>query len=132
VDHKRLRFTMDRRHGRPRELTRAQPLATPGLKVTGEGAGEVEEAAVSTFVFSSELGRWGNSSAVERDGQWRPVLGEVGVADSGASKDGGGECGDGQGCSSPFYRGREEYGGGVPVKNRSSLMASMMPYFRDH
>jgi hypothetical protein len=32
-----------------------QPPATPGLKVTGEGAGEVEEAAVSTFVGSSEL-----------------------------------------------------------------------------
>jgi hypothetical protein len=50
---------MDRRHGRPQELTGARPSATPGLKVTGEGAGEVEEAAVSTLVGSSELERWG-------------------------------------------------------------------------
>jgi hypothetical protein len=38
--------------------------------VTGNGAGEVEEAAVSTFVGSSELGRWGNGDAVDRD-DWR-------------------------------------------------------------
>jgi hypothetical protein len=50
--------------------------------------GEVEEAAVSTFVGSSKLGRWGNSGAVERDGQRRSVLGEVGVADLRASKGG--------------------------------------------
>jgi hypothetical protein len=62
-----LRFTMDRRHGRPRELTEARPPATPGLKVVGEGAGEVEEAAMSTFVGSLELGRWGIGGAAERD-----------------------------------------------------------------
>jgi hypothetical protein len=50
--------------------------------------GEVEEAAASTFVGSSELRRWGNSGAVERDGRRRSVLSEVGVADSGASKGG--------------------------------------------
>jgi hypothetical protein len=66
---------MDRRHGRPRELTGAQPPATPGQKITGEGAGEVEEAVVSTFVGSSELGRWGNSGTVERDDRRRSVLG---------------------------------------------------------
>jgi hypothetical protein len=132
VDHRRLRFTMDQRHGRPRELTGAQPPAPPRLKVAEEGAGEVEDVAVSTFVGSSELGRWGNGSAGERDGQRRSVLGEVGVADSGANKEGRGECGDGWGCSSPFYRGREEYGGGVLVKNRSPLMAAMMPAFRAH
>jgi hypothetical protein len=74
MDHRRLRFTMDRRHGRPRELTGARPPATPGLKVAREGAGEVEEAAVSTFVGSSELGRWGNGGAVERDDWRRSVL----------------------------------------------------------
>jgi hypothetical protein len=63
----------------------AQPPATLGLKVTGEGA---EEVAASTFVCSSELGRWGNSGAAERDGRRRSVIGEVGVADSGASKGG--------------------------------------------
>jgi hypothetical protein len=88
VDHGRLRFTMDRCHGRPREHIRARPPATPGLKVTGEGVGEVEEAAASTYVGSSELRRWGNGGAVERDGRWRSVLSEVGVADSGASKGG--------------------------------------------
>jgi hypothetical protein len=66
---------MDRRHGRPQELTGAWPPATPRLKVTGEGAGEVEEAAVSTFVGSSELRRWGNGSAVERDDRRQSVLG---------------------------------------------------------
>jgi hypothetical protein len=86
---------MDRCHGRPRELTGARPPATPGLKVVGEGAGEVEEAAASTFVGSSELGRRGNSGAAERDGQQWSVLSEVGVADSGGAKEGGGDCGDG-------------------------------------
>jgi hypothetical protein len=43
-------------HGRPREHPRAWPPATPRLKVTGEGAGEVEEAAASTFMGSSKLG----------------------------------------------------------------------------
>jgi hypothetical protein len=38
-------------------------------------AGEVEEAVVSTFVGSSELGRWGNGSVVERDDRRRSVLG---------------------------------------------------------
>jgi hypothetical protein len=60
-----LRFTMDRRHGRPRELTGAWPPATPGLKVAGEGVGEVEEAAVNTFVGSSEL-RGGEMAAWRR------------------------------------------------------------------
>jgi hypothetical protein len=86
MDHGCLRFTMYRCHGRPRELTEARSPATPGLKVTGEGAGEVEEAAASTFVGSSELRRWGNDGAAERDGWRRSVLGEVGVEDSRASK----------------------------------------------
>jgi hypothetical protein len=90
VDQGRPRFTVDRHHGRPQELTGARPPATPGLKVIGEGAGEVEEAVVSTFVGSSELGRWGNDGAAERNGWRRSVLGEVGVADSGASKGGRG------------------------------------------
>jgi hypothetical protein len=85
--------------------------------VAVEGAGEVEEVVASTFVGSSELGRWGNGGAVERDGRWWSVLGEVGVADSGASKGGWGECGDGRGCSSPFYRGREEGSGRWRLRN---------------
>jgi hypothetical protein len=90
VDHRRLRFTMDRHHGRPRELTGARPPTTPGLKVTGEGAREVEEVAASTFVGSSELRSWGNGGAVERDDRRQSVLSEVGDADSGASKRGRG------------------------------------------
>jgi hypothetical protein len=39
VDQGRPRFTMDRHHGRPQELTGARPPATPGLKVIGEGRG---------------------------------------------------------------------------------------------
>jgi hypothetical protein len=53
-------------------------------------AGEVEEAAPSTFVGSLELGRWGNGGMAERDGWRRSVLSEVGVAGSGASKGGRG------------------------------------------
>jgi hypothetical protein len=68
---------MDQHHGRPRELTGARPPATLGLKVAGEGAGEVEEAAVSTFVGSSELGRRGNGGAAERDDRRRSVLSGV-------------------------------------------------------
>jgi hypothetical protein len=52
--------------------------------------GEVEEVAASTFVGSSELGRCGNGGAAERDGRQGSVLGEVGVADSRASKGGRG------------------------------------------
>jgi hypothetical protein len=37
--------------------------------------GEGEEAAVSTFVVSSELGRWGNGGVVEMDDRRRSVLG---------------------------------------------------------
>jgi hypothetical protein len=36
-----------------------------------------KEAAVSTFVGSSELGRWGNGGAVERDDRRRSVLSGV-------------------------------------------------------
>jgi hypothetical protein len=78
VDHRRLRFTMDQGHGRPRELTGARPPTTPGLKVAGEGAREVEEATVSTFVRSSELGRSGNGGMVERDDRrWSGLGGAV-------------------------------------------------------
>jgi hypothetical protein len=90
VDLGRLQFTMDQRHGRPRELTGAWPPATPGLQVTGEGVGEVEEVVASTFVVSSELGRWGSGSAAKCDARRRSVLSEVGVVDSGASKGGRG------------------------------------------
>jgi hypothetical protein len=53
-------------------------------------AGEVDEAAASTFVGSSELGSYGNGGVTERDGRRRSVLGEVGVADLGESKGGRG------------------------------------------
>jgi hypothetical protein len=46
--------------------------------------------AASTFVGSSELGRWGNDGMTQGDGWRRLVLGEVGVADSGAGKGGWG------------------------------------------
>ena len=44
-------------------FTGVRPPATPGLGVAGEGAGEVEETAASTFVCSSELGRRGIGGA---------------------------------------------------------------------
>jgi hypothetical protein len=65
-----------------------RPLATPGLKVAEEGAGEVEEAAVSTFVCSSELRRWGNGGAVEIDDRrWSVgVRSSAGEGERGASE----------------------------------------------
>jgi hypothetical protein len=102
MDHRCLRSTMDRRHGRPRELTGARPPATPGLKVAGEGAGEVEEVALSTFVGSSELGMWGNGGVVERDDRRRSVLGGA-VFRCGRGGERGGEwCRMLRGGGSPF------------------------------
>jgi hypothetical protein len=54
---------------------RSSASGTPGLKVARERVGEVEEAAVSTFVGSSELRRWGNGGVAERDDWRRSVLG---------------------------------------------------------
>jgi hypothetical protein len=53
---------MDQRHGRPRELTRAWPPATPGLKVAGEGVEEVEEAAAIMAGIGGETGGGINGS----------------------------------------------------------------------
>jgi hypothetical protein len=96
---------MDRCHGRPRELTGARPPATPGLKVAGEGAGQVEEAAVSTFVGSSELGRWGNGGAVVRDDRRRSVLSGA-VFRCGRGERDGEWCGMLRGGGSPFIGAR--------------------------
>jgi hypothetical protein len=109
----RLRFTMDRRHGRPRELIGAWPPATLGLKVAGEGTWEVEEAAVSTFVGSSELGRWGNGGVVERDDRRRSVLGG-GLFQCGRGGERDGEwCGMLQGGGSPIIWAREGAGAAI-------------------
>jgi hypothetical protein len=130
VDHWRLRFTMDQRHGRPQELTEARPPATPGLKVTREGAGEVEEVTVSTFVGSSELGRWGNGGAVERDDRRRSVLGGA-VFQCGRGGERGGEgCGITLGWRWPFIGSGGVWRGGGTGKKCSPLMAAMTPAFR--
>ena len=44
-------------HCRSRELAGARPPAAPGLGITGEEAGEVEEATGITLACSSELGK---------------------------------------------------------------------------
>jgi hypothetical protein len=76
-----------------------------GLKCSrspGEGEGEVEEVAMSTFVGSSELGRWGNDGAVERDDRRRSVLGRA-VFRCGRGGERGGEgCGIAPGWRWPF------------------------------
>jgi hypothetical protein len=65
-------------------LTGVRPPATPGLGVTGEGAGEVEEATASTFVCSSELRRRGIGGATRSEN--RRWSGSVG-ARSGAGEE---------------------------------------------
>jgi hypothetical protein len=68
--------------------------------------------AVSTFVGSSELGRWGNGGAAERDDWRRSVLGE-GVFRCGRGGERDGEwCGMLQGGGSPFIGARGGCRGG--------------------
>jgi hypothetical protein len=120
---------MDRRHGRPRETTGARPPATLGLKVAGEMAEEVEEAAVSTFVGSSELGRWGNGGAVVREDRQQSVLGGAVFRCGRGGLRGGEGCGIAPGVEVAFYRvGRSMEGG--TGKKCSPLMAAMTPAFR--
>ena len=77
----RVHGTVDHRSSGPRwtgrgRLTGVRPPATPGLGVAGEGAGEVEETAASTFVCSSELGRRGISGATEmKNRRWSGSVG---------------------------------------------------------
>jgi hypothetical protein len=74
--------------------------------------GEVEEATVCTFVGSSELGRWGNGGAVERDDRRRSVLGG-GVFRCGRGGERDGEwCGILWGGGSPFIGARGGCWGG--------------------
>jgi hypothetical protein len=111
--------------------TEARPSATPGLKVTGEGAGEVEEAAVSIFVGSSELGRWGNGGAVERDDwRWSVLSGAVFRCGRGGER-GGEACGIAPGWRWPFI-GLGGVRRGGTSKKCSPLMAAMTPAFRAH
>jgi hypothetical protein len=96
-----------------------RPPATPGLKVAGEGAGEMEEAAVKTFVGSSELGRWGNGGAAELEDRRRLVLSGGALR---CGRGGGGSSVRGEllrGCSGAFIgaggghrRDRRSKGGG--------------------
>jgi hypothetical protein len=66
----------------------------------------VEEAAVSTFVGSSELGRWGNGNAMERD-DWRRSVLDGGVFRCGRGGERDDEwCGMLRGGGSPFIRAR--------------------------
>jgi hypothetical protein len=81
VDH---RSSSPRWTGRGR-LTVVRPPATPGLGVTGEGAGEVEEATASTFVGSSELGRRGIGGVVRSEN--RRWSGSVGARSGGGEEE---------------------------------------------
>jgi hypothetical protein len=104
MDHERLRFTMDRCHGQPRELS-LQPLRGSGSPWKGRGRWR--------RWWRAHLWAHRSSGGGETAARWR------GMADGGRcsvrwglrtqerAKEGGGECGDGRGCSSPFYRGRE-------------------------
>jgi hypothetical protein len=109
----------------------ARPPATPGLKVAGEGAGEVEEVAMSTFVGSSKLGRWGNGGAVERDDRWRSVLGGAVFRCGRAGERGSEGCGIALGWRWPFIGSGGVWRGGTG-KKCSPLMAAMTPAFRAH
>jgi hypothetical protein len=59
-----------------------------------------------------------SSGGGETAARWRGMAGggrcsvRWGLRTQEQAKEGRSQCGDGRGCSSPFYRGREEYGGG--------------------
>jgi hypothetical protein len=84
-------------------LTRAWPQATPehGSSLTGAQQREGKSARAS-----SGLGRRRGGRATERNGgDGRCSVGwELWTRER--AKEGGGQCGDGRGCSSPFYSGR--------------------------
>jgi hypothetical protein len=54
---------------------------------------------------SSEDGRWRGGQATEGNGGGGRCSVRWGLRTRERAKKGGGECGDGRGCSSPFYRG---------------------------
>jgi hypothetical protein len=91
--------------------------------------GEVEEAVVSTFVGSSELGRWGNDGAVERDDRRRSVLGGAVFRCGIGGERGGKGCRITPGWRWPFIGLGGVWRGGTGRKC-SPLMAAMMPAFR--
>ena len=87
-------------------LTELRPPAAPVSTDAGQGVGAGEEAAVSTFVGSSELGRWVNGGAVEMDDRRRSVLGG-GAFRCGRGGERGGEwCRMLRGGGSPFIGAR--------------------------
>jgi hypothetical protein len=85
----------------------ARKLASGGTTERGENGelGSGLTGARAAARWPGDGGKW----------WWWLVLGEVGVADSGASKGGRGECGDGRGAPRPFIgarrRGAAEGGG---------------------
>jgi hypothetical protein len=91
-------------HGRPRELTRPRPLATSGLKVTGEGAEEEEGSTGVLIPGSPGLGRRrsGGATAVKATTGKHSALAHSGRGERGR-RDGGGAVG-GEDTEEPFYR----------------------------
>jgi hypothetical protein len=89
-----------------RELTGAWPPAPPGLNVTGEGAEDGESGSGNPLGASPKDGRRRGGRATEGNGggSWCSVRWWLRTRER--AKEGGGECGDGRGCSSPFYSGR--------------------------
>jgi hypothetical protein len=98
-------------HARPRELAGARPSATLGHKVTGEGAEDGESRSGNPLRASPEDGRRRGGRAMEGNGGGSWCLVRWGLQTWEQAKEGGGESGDGRGCSSPFYSGREGHAG---------------------
>jgi hypothetical protein len=84
--------------GQPRELTGAQPLATPELKVAGEGEEDGESGLGNLLRASPEDGWWRGGWATEgNDSGGGRCSVRWGLRNWERAKKGGGECGDGQG-----------------------------------
>jgi hypothetical protein len=84
-------------HGRPRELIGAQPLATPGLKVAGEGAEDGESGSGNPLRASLEDGPRRVGRVTEGNGGDGRCSVRCGLQTRERARMGRGECGDGRG-----------------------------------
>jgi hypothetical protein len=82
-----------------------------GLKVAEEGAEDGELRSRNPLRASQEDDRQRGGHATDGNGGGGRCSMRWGLRTQEQAKEGGGESGDGRGCSSPFYSGREGHTG---------------------